>query len=61
MTTYALFEGEYEINDIYMGTPCVIGRSGIKKKLQVPLNKEESEAMKGSARTLNDIINQLNI
>lgn len=44
-----------------MGVPCIIGSSGIKSILQIPLDKNESKALENSARVLKKTIVHLNI
>ncbi|WP_039658048.1 L-lactate dehydrogenase [Clostridium tyrobutyricum] len=61
MTVSALFSGEYDIDNVYMGLPAVIGSEGIQKTLRVPLNSAEKTALQTSADTLKDIIEKLNI
>ncbi|EUJ36062.1 L-lactate dehydrogenase [Brochothrix campestris] len=46
----------YGISDIYLGTPAVIGRSGISLVAEVPLNRKEQEEMEHSAATLKAIL-----
>jgi malate dehydrogenase len=42
-------EGEYGLNDIYFGVPCVIGAGGVKKVIELPLNADEKALVKASA------------
>lgn len=42
-------QGEYGMKDLYMGVPVVIGRGGIEKILEIPLNDEEKAMFKASA------------
>lgn len=42
-------EGEYGLNDIYFGVPCVIGAGGVEKIIELPLNDEEMALVKKSA------------
>ena len=37
----AYLEGEYGYNDITIGVPCIIGKDGIEKIVELPLNEEE--------------------
>ena len=42
MITYsALVEGEYGLNDMCIGVPCVLGKNGIEKVVEYKLNDEE--------------------
>lgn len=59
LTVSSLLEGQYGINDIYLGTPSIIGASGIKKVLEVPLNNEELQQLMLSANTLKEYTNKL--
>lgn len=51
----AYINGEYGIEDNYLGTPAVINASGVAKVIEVPLNERESEAMAKSADALKKI------
>lgn len=50
-----LLRGQFKQDDVYIGAPAVIGRSGIKRIIEIPLNEEEQEAMTHSATTLKNI------
>lgn len=45
----ALVEGEYGENDICIGVPCLLGRNGIEKIVDVKLNDEEKALFAKSA------------
>ena len=38
----AYLEGEYGYNDITIGVPCIIGKNGIEKIVELPLNEAET-------------------
>jgi malate dehydrogenase len=42
-------EGEYGLNDIYFGVPCILGAGGVEKVLELPLDDAEMAAVKKSA------------
>ena len=42
-------EGEYGLNDICIGVPCIIGANGVESIVDVQLNAEEKELMSESA------------
>lgn len=44
-----MLEGEYELNDICIGVPVVLGRSGIEKIVAIHLTDAEKNHMKESA------------
>ncbi|WP_058990248.1 L-lactate dehydrogenase [Anaerococcus rubeinfantis] len=60
-STSSYLDGEYGLNDIYIGVPSVIGKDGVKWVLEVPLTDTEDERMKESAKTLKEIIKKSNI
>lgn len=52
----AYMEGQYGLNDIYIGTPAVVNGSGLASILEVPLNEEEQAKMTASAKTLKEVL-----
>lgn len=53
----AYMDGQYGINDVYIGTPAVVCADGIKQVIEVPLNEEEQGKMTESAKTLKQVLN----
>ena len=51
--------GQYGIHDIALSLPCIIGRNGIRKVLEIPLNERESRLLHESARTLRSVADSL--
>lgn len=49
-------EGQYGLNDIYIGAPAIINANGIQKIVEIPLNDSEQEKMDASAKQLKDIL-----
>ena len=47
-------EGEYGLSGVACGVPCVIGRGGIEKIVELPLDAEERELLARSC----DVIRQ---
>lgn len=45
-------EGEYGLEDVYIGLPAVVGRSGIKEILSIDLSEEEKSQLQHSANVL---------
>jgi len=45
----ALLEGEYNLNDLCIGVPVVLGRKGIEKIVPIELNEAEKAKMQESA------------
>jgi len=50
-------QGEYGLNDIYLGVPCRLGCGGVEEILEINLTDEEKEALHRSARSVRDNIN----
>ena len=53
----AYMDGQYGIDDVYIGTPAVVCADGIKQVIEVPLNEEEQTKMTESAKTLKHVLN----
>lgn len=51
----AYLEGEYGLDDIYIGTPAIIDAQGVAKVIEIPLSPAENERMQASAKTLKAI------
>ncbi|MFD1465866.1 L-lactate dehydrogenase [Lapidilactobacillus mulanensis] len=49
-------DGQYGLNDIYIGTPAVIGREGISNIMEIPLTDHESQSMHASADQLKKVL-----
>ncbi|MDH3322592.1 MAG: malate dehydrogenase [Flavobacteriaceae bacterium] len=45
----ALLEGEYGLNDISIGVPCIIGKNGIEKIVELDLNDAEKAKLEESS------------
>lgn len=60
-TVSSLFHGEYGIDDVCLSALTMVGPDGIKGKVPLPLNEEETARMQASAKTLKDIIAQLDL
>ncbi|RIW29599.1 L-lactate dehydrogenase [Bacillus salacetis] len=56
LTVSALLDGEYGVNDLYIGVPAIINRKGIRKVIEMPLNQMEKDQFTHSANTLRNVI-----
>lgn len=54
-----LADGYYGISDVCIGLPCIVGRGGIEKVLQIPLDAGELEKLRRSAESVRAVINSL--
>ncbi len=55
----ALLEGEYGLSDISIGVPCIIGKNGIEKIVEIELSTAEKAKFTESAagvRTVNELL-----
>lgn len=52
-------EGEYGEKDICCGVPVILGRNGIEKIVELPLNAEEKELFKASAAAVRKVNSSL--
>lgn len=50
----ALLEGEYGEKDLCIGVPCVLGKGGIEKIVELDLNEEEKAAFAKSAQAVHN-------
>ena len=46
-------------NDIYISTPAIVNRTGVKEKIFVPFNEEETNKIKNSIDVIKEAINSL--
>lgn len=51
----ALLHGEYGQEDIYIGTPAIINRSGIRRVVELEISEHELERFTHSANTLREV------
>lgn len=51
--------GQYGIEDVYLSLPCVIGRSGVEKIVELPLDNEERKGLIASADLLKRTLENL--
>lgn len=54
----ALLQGEYGHEDIYIGTPAVINRTGIARVVELDLQEKEQEQFDNSVQTLDAILRE---
>ncbi|MDE5413950.1 L-lactate dehydrogenase [Alkalihalobacterium chitinilyticum] len=52
LTVSALLEGQYDLDDIYIGVPAIVNRNGVREVVELDLNAEEKEKLQHSASVL---------
>jgi len=45
----AYLTGQYGLNDIYMGVPCVLGKNGVEKILELEISEADTASLHKSA------------
>ena len=48
-------DGQYGVKDLYISSPTVVNRNGVRQILEVPLNDAEKEKMANSAAQLEKV------
>ena len=54
MPACAFMDGEYGINDVYLGVPAIIGRGGVEKVVELDLSSEEKSNLIDAAKAVGD-------
>ena len=49
-------QGEYGINDLFVGVPCKLGANGLEEIVQITLTPEEEAALKKSADAVRELV-----
>jgi malate dehydrogenase len=52
-------EGEYGIDDCYLGVPVVLGKNGVEKVIELQLNPEEKQLLEVSRGHVKEVMNVL--
>ncbi len=53
----ALLKGEYGLNDLCVGVPCLINRKGIERIIEIELKEEEKEKLRKAIELIKEISN----
>ena len=53
----AYCDGEYGIDGLFVGVPCVLGKNGVERVVQIELNEGEQAMMDASASHVADLVN----
>lgn len=57
-------DGEYGLNDMFVGAPVVLGKNGVEKIIEVALNEDEKQLLHASAHSVKgvmDVLDGMNI
>ncbi|MBI3239287.1 MAG: malate dehydrogenase [Flavobacteriia bacterium] len=55
----AWLQGEYGMNDIYLGVPVILGKNGIEKIIELDLNADERKLLEESAVAVKGVMDVL--
>jgi L-lactate dehydrogenase len=56
----AMTSGQYGISKVYLSLPCVVGRGGVERVIELPLDETEREGLFASAALLKKTLDSLN-
>lgn len=56
LPTSVFLQGEFGINDLYVGVPVKLGKDGVEKIMEINLTEEESAALKNSADAVQGLV-----
>ncbi|MFA5587297.1 MAG: malate dehydrogenase [Bacteroidales bacterium] len=52
-------EGEFGLNDMFVGSPVKLGKNGVEQIIEIPLNEEETKLLHDSAKAVKSIMDVL--
>lgn len=52
-------DGEYGINDCYLGVPVVLGKNGVERVIELDLNKDEKALLESSRKAVREVMDVL--
>jgi malate dehydrogenase len=56
-----LCEGEFGVDGLYVGVPCVIGANGLERIIEVELNSEEQASFDASVEHVRELVSQIEL
>jgi malate dehydrogenase len=54
-------EGEYGVEGLYVGVPCVLGADGVERVIEVELNADEKKLFDASVDHVRSLVKQINL
>ena len=61
MPLAALCEGEFGVDGLYVGVPCVIGAGGVERIIEIELNADEQKAFDASVDHVQTLVSQIEL
>lgn len=59
LTVSSLLTGEYEIDNICLSVPCIVGEGGVERIITAGLSAEEQAALKASAQSIRTVLDRI--
>ena len=59
MPAAAYLEGEYGVNNVFIGVPVVLGESGVEKIIELELTDEEKAGFDNSIAAVEELIDAM--
>ena len=56
-----LLNGQYGLKDLYIGVPCVLGKGGVERIIEVQLDDKETKLLNHSANAVGELVKVLNL
>ena len=53
-----IMQGEYDLYDVALSMPCIVGAGGIESHVPYPLNEEEYGALRNSANVIKNVLGE---
>ena len=57
----AYLEGEYGIEDLFVGVPVVLGAGGVERVVEIELNARERAALEQTARSVRSLVEAMGV
>jgi malate dehydrogenase len=52
----AMLSGEYGYNDLFLGVPCILGKGGVEKIIEMKLGDKEKAMLEVSAKAVREVV-----
>ena len=56
-----LLEGEYGVNGLYVGVPCVLGAGGVERVIEVEMDADERKLFDASVEHVRSLVEQISL
>lgn len=56
-----LLEGEFGVDGLYVGVPCVLGAGGVERVIEVDLDADEKKAFEASVEHVRSLVQQIEL